>query len=111
MSSPLAWEMLQEAEKRAEREVMDTIEALTSINVGPNGETFGTEHMSREDRILAFLDDWNSGAVQCLYTIKPEYADSYIRSYQRDVAESAVMSGRVPNLEAGALAVGAMGAV
>jgi hypothetical protein len=96
VASPLSWELIQEAEKRAEREVMDTIEALTAINVGSNGETFGTEHMSREDRMLAFIDDWNSGAVQCLHTIKPEFAEQYVRQYQRDVAAGPVM--RAPNM-------------
>ena len=106
MSTPLDWEMLKESMERAQREVLDTVAELTRINVGTNGETFGMEHMSREDRFLAFVDDWESGAVQCLYTIKPEFAERYIRSYQEDIRESPVMSGRVPNLESAPVAWG-----
>ena len=99
MSNPLDWELIQEAEKRAEREILDEIAVLTSRLVGSNGETFGTEHMSREDRMLAFVDDWNSGAVQNLYVIKPEFAAAYVRQYQKDIATSPVMSGHVPDIE------------
>jgi len=106
MANPLDWSLIREAQKRAEIEIIETIKALVEINVGSNGETFGTEHMSREDRILAFQDDWESGAVECLYTINPEFAERYIRAYQRDMEAMPVMTGNVPDMEAAMVAEG-----
>lgn len=97
MVEPLDWQLLQEAERRALQEILDTVQTLTEINVGPNGETFGSTQMSREDRILMFLEDARSGAVDALGTINPKFQMAYIRQYQRDVRNSPVL--RMPDQE------------
>lgn len=88
---PADVELVNEASKRAVTEILDILDALQSMNVGSNGETFGTEHMSREDRILMFEDDVRSGALDCLYTINPKFAERYVKAYNRDVRESPQM--------------------
>ncbi len=85
MSLPLDAELVQEAMERAQQEILDEMAELLALNVGPNGETFGTEHMTREDRILAFLTDAQSGAVDALFTINPKFGEQYVKAYQRDL--------------------------
>lgn len=91
MALPLDVEIVQEAQRRAAQEIIDTIEALYELNTGTNGETFGTQSMSREDRILAFLDDAHSGALDNLGVIKKQFQEQYIAQYRHDVAASPVL--------------------
>lgn len=88
---PVDVEIIHEASERASREILDILEALQDRNVGTGGYTFGTEHMSREDRILMFEDDVRSGALDCLYTINAKFAEQYVKAYNRDVAASPQM--------------------
>lgn len=94
MPVPLDVELVQESQRRAQLEIIDTIRALYELNVGPNGETFGSQHMSREDRILAFLEDARSGALDNLFVIKREFGEAYVKQYREDVSSSPVL--RVP---------------
>lgn len=91
MSEPLDVELVAEAEQRAEAEVLELIKALQERNVGPGGETFGTQHMSREDRILAFLDDAASGALDHLKVLNERAYIEYVRQYNRDIAATPQM--------------------
>lgn len=88
---PLDVSLVAEAQKRAEREVLELIETLQDRNVSPNGDTFGTMHMSREDRILMFQDDARSGALDHLQVLNPDAYADYLQQYQRDVAASPQM--------------------
>lgn len=97
MALPLDVEIVQEAQRRASQEIIDTITALYALNTGSNGETFGTQTMSREDRILAFLDDARSGALDSLGAINEKFQQQYIHQYERDVAASPVL--RAPDQE------------
>lgn len=89
---PLDVALTEEAMERAADEIIETIKALRSLNVGPGGETFGTQHMSREDRMLAFMEDAQSGALDTLGVLNPEAARKYVAQYRRDVAASPVMN-------------------
>lgn len=91
MSTPLDVEIIREAEKRAEAEIIELIQTLYELNTGTNGETFGTQVMSREDRILAFLDDARSGALDSLKVINERFYEQYIAQYRQDVAASPVL--------------------
>ena len=88
MTRTVDWDLVQEAQKRAVIEIMDTVQALTDLNVGPRGETFGTEHMEIGDRILAFIDDVQSGALQMLTAINEDFAMRYVREFLQDVGSS-----------------------
>lgn len=91
MSKPLDVDIIEEAEKRAEAEIIELIRTLYELNTGSQGETFGTRTMSREDRILAFLDDARSGALDSLGIINKKFQEQYIAAYRRDVAAGPVM--------------------
>ena len=102
MSDPLDWSMVQEAQRRAQMEILDEIKTLTELNVGSQGETFGTQHMTIADRILAFIDDREMGVHDrvvngilvpgTLRTVNPEVEDRMQREFLEDVQSSPMFS-------------------
>lgn len=84
-------ELVNEAAKRAEREVLDFLSVLVPLNLGSQGQTYGTRTMTREDRVLAFMEDAQSGALDMLNTVNARFYKDYLRGFVRDVMASPVM--------------------
>ena len=91
MSSPIDVDIVNEAAKRATAEVLDYLTILVPMNLGPQGQTYGTKTMSREDRVLAFMEDAQSGALDFLFTVNEQFAKDYVDQFNRDVMASPVM--------------------
>lgn len=91
MSVPVSVELANEAAERAVREIADYQTIVTELNLGSQGQTYGTKTMSREDRILAFMEDAQSGALDFLKTVNETFYREYVRSFVRDVMASPVM--------------------
>lgn len=91
MAIPTDVAILEEATDRAVQDILGLLEELQKRSLGTDGYTFGTEHMSREDRILMFLDDARSGALDHLKTLNPKAYVAYLQQYRDDVAASPQM--------------------
>ncbi len=85
---PVDVELANEAVERAVQEILGILTELQDRNVSANGDTFGTDHMTREDRILAFLDDVKSGALDHLKVLNEKAYIAYVRQYTQDVKAS-----------------------
>lgn len=99
MSVPVDVDLTREAAKRAKREIMDTIvPELMGRNIGPEGQTYGTQMIDRADRILMFLEDREMGVHDrdvngvlvpgTLRTVNPELEDQMQREFIEDVKAS-----------------------
>ncbi len=88
---PVDVELAHEAKDRAVNEIIGIITELTKRNMGTDGYTFGTEHMSREDRMLMFLDDAKSGALDHLKVLNEKAYIAYLRQFNSDLKASAPM--------------------
>lgn len=91
MSVPVSVELANEAAERAVREIADYQTIVTDLNLGPQGQTYGTKTMSREDRILAFMEDAQSGALDFLKTVNERFYRDYVKGFVSDVMHSPVM--------------------
>lgn len=91
MSGPSDVEIVNEAARRAQVEVLDFLSVLVPMNLGPQGQTYGTKTMSREDRILAFMEDAQSGALDFFKTVNERFYKDYVRGFVHDVMSSPVM--------------------
>lgn len=99
MSVPIDVELMQEAGKRARLEAKEQLAPeLIARNIGPEGQTYGTQLMSRADRILEFLEDrergvhdrWVNGVfVQgTLRVVNPDDEDAAQKQFEEDIAHS-----------------------
>jgi len=99
MAVPVDVDLTREAAKRAKREIMDTIvPELMGRNIGPEGQTYGTQMIDRADRILMFIEDREMGVHDrdvngvivpgTLRTVNPELEDKMQREFIEDVKAS-----------------------
>lgn len=91
MAIPSDVEILNESTDRAVQDILGLLAELQRRSLGTDGYTFGTEHMSREDRILMFLDDVRSGALDHLKVLNEKFYIAYLRQNKADVAASPQM--------------------
>ncbi len=91
MTTPLDVELVNDAAKLAQMAVIDFLKELVPLNLGSQGQTYGTKTMSREDRILAFIEDAQSGALDFLKTVNERFYKEYVAGFVRDVMHSPVM--------------------
>ncbi len=91
MSTPPDVALVNEAGVRTKRQVLDLLSVLVPLNLGAQGQTYGTDTMPREDRILAFMQDAKSGALDFFFTVNQQAAEDYVRAFVKDVLASPVM--------------------
>ena len=103
MSVPVDVDLTREAAKRAKLEItQNLVPALIGRNIGPEGQTYGTQMVERDDRILMFMEDRQMGVhdrvVQgvlvpgTLRTVNPELEDEMQRDFIDDVNHSPMFS-------------------
>lgn len=93
MSVPVSVELANEAAERAVREIADYQTIVTELNLGSQGQSYGTKTMSREDRILAFMVDAKDGALDFLKLVNEQFYRDYVHQFVRDVLASPIMRG------------------
>jgi len=81
-------EMMNEAMKRAEDELLWRYEALIPRNVGPDGMTYGSQPMDRGSRIEAFLWRVSTGSLDILQGVSPPVFKRYVDEFIDDVSKS-----------------------
>ncbi len=82
---PIDVELVAEAQERASREVVELLKRLVTINTGSGGATFGMRQMPRGDRILAFEEDAESGALEMLFTVNEKFGREYVEQFMDDM--------------------------
>lgn len=85
---PMDVRLVQEAQERASRQIVDLLKTLVKLNTGSGGETFGMQEMSRGDRILMFLDDAESGALDMLFTVNRDFGQQYVDAFMEDLQKT-----------------------
>lgn len=88
MAIPVDVALAQDAADGAVKVLMELQRSLVPLNLGPGGYSYDSKHMTREDRILMFMDDVRSGALDHLKVINAEFYQDYVDQYNRDVAAS-----------------------
>ena len=81
-------DIVNEAMARAEDELMELYAALIPRNVAPDGMSYGTQPMSRGERIEAFLMRVESGALDILLAISPPVFQRYVDEFLEDVSKT-----------------------
>ena len=94
MGSPLSADMLTAVEEWSVGYVMTILKGVTGL-MQVDGYTYGDVKLSREQRILAFLNMRDSGELSMLYTVNPKLAERYAAEYERDIVETPVFTGGI----------------
>lgn len=91
-------EIVNEAMRRAEEELLERYADLMPLNVGPNGESYGMRPMTRGERIEAFLMRARSGALDILRAQSPAVFGRYVDEFIKDV-EQTPMYAQTPQMQ------------
>lgn len=93
MADALPAEMLKDVQEIALEECIEiSLELLDNV-IGADGSSFGDRELSRGNRILRFMDDAESGALDILRVQSPEVFASYVQEYRDDIANSPIVRG------------------
>jgi hypothetical protein len=84
-------ELYGDIREQATAYIVEQALAVMKASMGPDGESFGDRDMERRDRIMRFLEDAQTGALDVLRNISPDIYQKYVAQYQRDMA--AVLGG------------------
>lgn len=94
MASSLTPDIVDDARDRAIEKCVGVLIPAIERQLRDDGTTYGDEPLSRGDRILRFQDWAQRGVLNTLRAVKPELYESVLRQYQRDIAESPIVTQR-----------------
>lgn len=88
MSSTYDIDLLREAGEEALMEYVDFLVEVLEEEQGPHGETVGDVQMTPGSRIAQFILDAQSGQLDALAQLNPEFARQRAQQYIEDVRNS-----------------------
>lgn len=84
----LPTELMDEVWQQSMDELLELGPTLIEALLGPTGSAFGDRDLTRGERILRFLDDAHTGALDVLRIQSPAVFAGYEAEFKADIAQS-----------------------